>query len=71
MIHKNALAAIKLWNRIIRQYCHDQIKAKRNEDEQMRERGILDEELFVDLKFDLKNPEDYAIFEKLNEARER
>lgn len=70
MVELNALAATKLYKRIIRHYCMTQIKQKKEDNLAWFEEHNIDaEELFVDFKLDLSNNDDANILKLLNKAR--
>ena len=64
LISTNAQAASRLYKRIMRHYCYDQIyQRKANNINMFRFKNVRDEDLFIDFKLDITKEKELTVFE--------
>lgn len=73
LISTNALAASRLYKRIMRHYSYDQIYEKKETNLGLFQyKGLEDEDLMIDFKLDLHKPpghKDHQLFQLMTQAR--
>ena len=70
LITTNAQAASRLYKRIMRHYCYDQIYQRKATNINMfRFKNVRDEDLFIDFKLDLNKEKEMAVFESLTNPK--
>ena len=63
MVQSNALAASRLYKRIVRHYCYSQIyEAKKRNMRFFTFKNMTDDQLFIDFKLDFTQEKDQALF---------
>ena len=70
MITSNAMAASRLYKRIVRHYCFKQIYEKKQANMHLfKFKNVEDDLLFIDFKLDLKQPGQEELMELITQAR--
>lgn len=70
MVTSNALAASRLYKRIVRHFCFQQIYAKKQENMHLfKFKNVEDDMLFIDFKLDVKQPGQEEVMQLITQAR--